>query len=318
MPTTNTDHQPVLLKEAIDLLDVHMHNWYIDATFGSGGHSRLILAKGGRVLGLDFDQETIEAGQNNFVSEIAEGRLILVRENFAEIQSVWHSSLAKTHQERPSGILFDFGTSTQQLMDSSRGLSFSGDGPLDMRLDDRLGVTAADLIQALPEKDLARLFSEYGGEHQAKNIAHVIKQTSPSPRTTQELVTCVEKAGIRRESKLHPATKVFQALRIAVNLELENIELVLPLAFDLLEPEANLVTIAFHEGEDRLVKHFFNDQARQQKTTLLTKKPVVPTQIEIESNPRSRSAKLRAIRKNPVWKLKQFSLSLFWVYLGLS
>jgi len=300
MPTTNTDHQPVLLKEAIDLLDVHMHDWYIDATFGSGGHSRLILAKSGRVLGFDFDQEAITAGQNNFATEIAEGRLILVRSNFTEVQSVWHGSLAKTHQERPSGILFDFGTSTLQLMDSSRGLSFTGDGPLDMRLDDRLGVTAADLLQALPEKELARMFAEYGGEHQAKRIAHVIKQTTPSPRTTQELITCVEKAGVRREGKLHPATKVFQALRIAVNLELENIEQVLPLAFDLLEPEVNLVTIAFHEGEDRLVKHFFIDQANQQKATLLTKKPIVPTSIEIESNPRSRSAKLRALRKNSV------------------
>ncbi len=300
MPINNNDHQPVLLKKAIDMLDVHMHDWYIDATFGGGGHSRLILAKGGRVLGLDYDLKAINAGLSNFATEITEGRLILVRSNFAEIQSVWHDSLANTHQERPSGILFDLGTSTQQLMDSSRGLSFTGNGPLDMRLDDRLGVTAADLLQVLPEKELARLLAEYGGEHQAKKIAHAIKQTSPSPKTTQDLIACVERAGVKRISKLHPATKVFQALRIAVNLELDNITQVLPLAFDLLEPAANLVTIAFHEGEDRLVKHFFNDQVNHHKATLLTKKPIMPTQLEIETNPRSRSAKLRALRKNSV------------------
>lgn len=300
MPINNSDHQPVLLKEAVDLLDVHMHDWYIDATFGGGGHSRLILAKGGRVLGLDFDQKAVEAGLINFAAEVTEGQLILVRSNFTEIQSVWHESLAQTHQERPSGILFDFGTSTQQLMDSSRGLSFTGNGPLDMRLDDRLGVTAADLLQVLPEKELARLLAEYGGEHQAKKIAHAIKQSFPSPKTTQDLVACVEKAGVKRAGKLHPATKVFQALRIAVNLELDSIAQVLPLAFDLLEPAASLVTIAFHEGEDRLVKHFLNDQVNQNQATLLTKKPIMPTHLEVETNPRSRSAKLRALRKNSV------------------
>ena len=274
-----------------------MHNWYIDATFGSGGHSRLILAKGGRVVGLDFDQQAIESGQKHFASQIAAGQLILLRENFTHIQKVWLDSLAQTHQERPSGILFDFGTSSQQLMDSSRGISFSGDGPLDMRLDNRLGVTAADLIQALPEKQLAQLFLQFGGEPHAKRIAHAIKTTTPTPKTTQELVKCIETAGVKRTTHLHPATKVFQALRIAVNTELENIALALPSAFDLLEPMGNLVTISFHEGEDRLVKNFMSDMQKTQRATLKSKKPILPSQDELTSNPRSRSAKLRALRK---------------------
>src|SRR5260221_6069201 len=168
------DHIPVLLAEVLEALDVQTGNWYIDGTFGRGGHTTEILKHGGKVIAFDVDQEAIAFGQEKFANEIAQGQLILLRENFDRLQQV----IGQLHEANKigevQGALFDFGTSSDQLKDETRGFSFSGDADLDMRMDDRLGVKAKDLLAILPEKQLVQLFIELGGEHEAKSIARAI------------------------------------------------------------------------------------------------------------------------------------------------
>lgn len=288
-------HQPVLLQPSIDALQVQPNHWYIDATFGRGGHTQEILHRGGKVLALDVDQEAIEWGKYEFAQEIREKQLILVRENFAKLHEVVEQNL----EEKPQGVLFDFGTSADQLKDQTRGFSFEGEAELDMRMDDRLGVKAKDLLILLPEKQLKQLFIEYGGEENAGAIARrIVAEREQRPiSTTRQLVELIEKVKRGQRGKLHPATKVFQALRIAVNVELESITAGLQQALELLPNQGRIVTIAFHEGEDRLAKHFFRDWENQGKGQLLTKHPIEPTEEEIAENPRSRSAKLRGFTK---------------------
>lgn len=291
-------HKTVLLKEAVDYLDIKKDHYYVDATFGRGGHTREILSRGGKVIAFDFDHEAIEHGNQNFAEECKNESLILIRENFDQIDEAI-KNLQKHHTiGEISGILFDFGTSTEQLTSSERGFSFDGDGPLDMRMDDRLGVQAKDLLAIIPTKQLAQLFSEMGGEHDAFKIAKAIKE-SPTPITTiKELTNIIAKVKRNdRHSKINPSTKVFQALRIAVNTELSNIETALPKAFDILEKNARIVTIAFHEGEDRIVKHLFKTWEENKQGINLLKKPLSPSEEELEINQRARSAKLRVFEK---------------------
>ncbi len=290
------EHVSVMRTEALEALNVSPGRWYIDATFGRGGHTEAILENQGNVVAFDWDREAIDAGKVVFENEIAAERLHLIRETFAEIDSnikdlQQNGAIGQIH-----GILFDFGTSTNQLMSEERGFSFSGNGNLDMRMDDRLGVQAKDILAAVPESQLADLFFHTGGELDARKIAKAIK-SSPSPiTTTQQLAAIVEKVKRGRSGNLHPATKVFQALRIAVNSELEQIETALPQAMELLSPEGTIVTIAFHEGEDRLAKTKFKDWAKAGLGTETG--PISPTKEEIDDNPRARSAKLRVFRKN--------------------
>lgn len=292
-------HQPVLLKEAIDLLDPQQGLWYLDGTFGRGGHTAEIMARGANVVALDYDEQAIAAGKLRFEQEITGGRLLLVRENFAGFVAVWPK--LPPQAKKLSGALFDFGTSIEQLRYDQRGLSFSNpDAPLDMRLDDRLGVTAADLLMVLSEKQLAQLFFEAGGEMRAKAIARAIVQLrkrGTKLETTGDLIQVILKTSPHRQGHLHPATKVFQALRIAVNDELSNISDGLPLIFAELQPGSRLVTIAFHEGEDRIVKQLFKQWEISGSGNLITKKPITPSEQEINNNSRSRSAKLRALEK---------------------
>lgn len=289
-----TEHLSVLLTEAIKYLEVISNHWYIDATFGRGGHTTEILRNGGKVLALDWDEEAITAGTSKFAEEISQGKLILVRESFSKLKQV----IAEQKLLDISGILFDFGTSTNQLMSGDRGFSFAEDGELDMRMDTRLGVQAKDLLAVIPEKQLATLFWEYGGEEDGKRIAKAIKSSKqPITRTLQlsQLIATIKRG---RHGKLHPATKVFQALRIAVNSELDEITQVLPQALQVVQPKGNVVTISFHEGEDRAVKTAFTHWEAQQLGRLLTDKPVTAGPEELERNPRARSAKLRAFKKN--------------------
>lgn len=297
--TTDT-HQAVLLTEAIDALNVKPGYWYLDGTFGRGGHTAEIMRRGGQVIALDYDEQAIAAGHIRFATEIANGTLILIRENFAHFEQ-------SCRQLPPSlqliaGALLDFGTSIEQLRYDQRGLSFLDPSlPLDMRLDARLGVTAADLLMVLPEKQLAELFWQAGGEIKAKAIAKAIttaKKAGKIFRTTGDLIEVIQRVSPRQQGHLHPATKVFQALRIAVNDELTNIQEGVPAIFARLQPEARLVTIAFHEGEDRIVKQLFKSWESTGLGEILTKKPITPTQEEIDRNSRSRSAKLRVIKKN--------------------
>jgi 16S rRNA (cytosine1402-N4)-methyltransferase len=302
--SSNKQHQPVLLKESLDFLAVKEGEHYLDATFGRGGHSRAILNQGGLVIALDFDQEAIEKARENFKQEIAQKKLILIQENFKELSAVLEN-LEKTQNISLAGVLFDFGTSTEQLTSSKRGFSFSADPEaiLDMRMNQDLGVKAGDLLIVLSEKQLANLLFEFGGEKQSRQIAKAVaqvKKTAPnSLQRVGTLLKIVERVKGAKAGKLHPATKTFQALRIAVNDELNNIQQALPAAFNALQTSSamdkRLVCISFHEGEDRLVKKFFREQANQNLAKLLTKKAIVPDNEELKINPRARSAKLRAL-----------------------
>jgi 16S rRNA (cytosine1402-N4)-methyltransferase len=296
-------HQPVMLNKALEYLNVQPHHWYIDATFGRGGHTQAILNQDACVIAFDVDQEAIAYGKKQFESAIKQERLILVQANFAqletEVSQLINQSSALT---AISGFLFDFGTSQDQIKAPHRGFSFEQpEAALDMRMDQNLGVTAADLLAVLSVKQLTQLFKEYGGEEQAKKIAQAIdKFRGPNKQnkiqTVGQLVKIIEQVK-KRHSHLHPATKVFQALRIAVNNELSNIEDALPQALSLIENRGRIVTIAFHQGEDRIAKQQFKNWEEQNMGQILTNKPLTPTKQEIDKNPSARSAKLRAFEK---------------------
>lgn len=299
--TQTAKHQPVMLTEAIKALKISPQAWYLDATFGRGGHTREILAHGGNVIAFDVDEQAIEYGQDTFQAEIRAGRLELVRENFDRLETVINQRATVYHLQ---GILFDFGTSVDQLTDEQRGFSFDSDAPLDMRMDNRLGVTAADLLNILSEKQMSGLFIDFGGEHQARSLAKAIvhqRETLGPITDTSSLVSLIMRIKGPQRTRLHPATQVFQALRIAVNSEVNVIEAALPQALDIVSPGGRIVTIAFHEGEDRPVKYAFRDWEAENLGQVITKKPIIPTELELESNPRARSAKLRVFEKKQ-WK----------------
>lgn len=289
-------HQPVLLQETIEALTIEPGNLYVDATFGRGGHTREILNHGGKVIAFDHDQEAIEYGTAEFEKELTTNYLLLIRESFIKLEQ----ELKTRGIEQVDGVLFDFGTSVDQLTSQDRGFSFESDSPLDMRMDDRLGVTASDLLAILPEKQLAQLFIEYGGEEQSRAIAkRIVKVREKTPITsTRQLAQLVFEVKGGRFGHLNPATKVFQALRIAVNTELDNIEQGLPPALNVVKSGGRIVTIAFHEGEDRIAKQLFKNWEEHGKGENLTKRPIQPSEVEMKDNPRSRSAKLRIFKKH--------------------
>lgn len=304
MTKDQIQHQPVLMKEVLEALNPQSDCYYIDATFGRGGHSKEIFKRGAKVIAFDFDQQSIDAAKKLFAKEIDSKQLILFRENFNKMDESL-SNLKKSLNLEIKGILFDFGTSTDQLMSKDRGFSFDAtDEVLDMRMDDRLGVKACDLLKLLDEKQLARMLFEYGGETDARAIAHrIVEQRKTAPNSLDRvgtLVEIVEKAkGRHYGQKINPATKTFQALRIIVNDELSNIETALPKALKILQEskaiDKRLVCIAFHEGEDRLVKTFFKQIEITNLGKLINKKASGASEEELATNPRSRSAKLRAL-----------------------
>lgn len=291
-------HVSVLKTEALTWLQPKPGDWMLDGTFGLGGHTAALLETGAKVVAFDFDDRAVEAGKLRFAQEIAAGQLILLRENFAFLDQELRKIAADQSGFKLAGALFDFGTSIEQLKYDDRGLSFAQlDQPLDMRLDTRLGVTASDLLKALPEKHLTQLFLEFGGETHAKKLAQaIIKLREKHPEqlnTVRGLIDLVAKVLPPRHGHLNPATKAFQALRIAVNDELTNISRGLAAVLPWIQPGGRIVTIAFHEGEDRIVKDWFLDCESKQLGSVLTKKPVTASETELAHNPRSRSAKLR-------------------------
>lgn len=298
-----SQHRPVLLKEIINILVPEKNKIIIDATFGAGGHSLEILKRGSLVVGCDFDQEAIEQAQHKFTDYLNSHRLYLYQSNFTNLDKAIQSAF-KTYPEwnnrQISAILFDFGTSTDQLLDKKRGFSFNaGNQTLDMRMDTSLTVTAKDLLLALSAKQLAKIFYIYGNEKKAKQIAQAIVvarvQNPDKVSTASGLSKIVSK--FIPPGHLHPATKIFQALRIAVNNELENIKQALPVALKTLANVGKIITIAFHEGEDAIVKKTFYQWEKEGLGKRLDKKPIRPLITEIITNPRSRSAKLRAFIK---------------------
>ena len=303
-------HQPVLLREAITFLAVRGGGRYIDATFGGGGHTRAILeasAPSGLVLAIDADPEAVaRAGQ--LAGEFP-GRVVPCHGNFADVRK-----LALTHGfSEVDGVLFDLGLSSFQLAAPERGFSFQLQGPLDMRLDPGRGQPAAVLVNTWPVERLAELFTRYGEEPRAWPAARAIveaRQRAPI-ETTEQLALVVSRVTGRRRG-LHPATRIFQALRIAVNEELGALEAALDGAIELLRPGGRLVVISFHSLEDRIVKRRFRAESQRcrcpsgtpvcicgqrARLRVLTPKPVRPSPQEVASNPRSRSARLRAAER---------------------
>lgn len=295
-------HIPVMLAEVLEFLNVQKDEWYVDCNLGGGGHTGGILDKGGRVLGIDLDSEAIREVIENYKLQRSidpavdtNDKLILVQSNFAKIREI-----VEEKQIIPAGVLFDLGVSTYQLDEASRGFSFNKDALLDMRMDQNYGASAKDLVNGLHEGELEELFTKYGEEFQAKRIAkRIVEERQNRPiETTRELAEIV--VGVYHKSKgdrVHPATKVFQALRIAVNDELNSLRTALPDAFDVLSPGGRLVVISFHSLEDRIVKNYFKELEDNGVAQILTDKPVTPTEEELARNPRSRSGKLRSIEK---------------------
>ncbi len=306
-------HQPVLLKETIDFLQVKPGQVFIDTTLGGGGHAKKIIKLGGLVVGIDQDPEALVRAQKTLRSAcpaalfakqraaidqapgLDQEPFCLIEDNFANLDKISQ----KLKKNEVAGILFDLGTSYYQLTKNERGFSFDSDR-LDMRMSPKLGVTAADLIAALSEKELAQIFTKFGQEKRARSIARaIIKKRKDAPiKSGKKLASLIEEVAGPRRGRIHPATKVFQALRIAVNDELGNLKEGLKKAVPLLGKNGRLVVISFHEGEDRIVKNFFRQQEQEKKLTIITKKPIVPEEKEVRKNPRSRSAKLRVAQKN--------------------
>lgn len=301
----NRHHIPVMLNEVISFLDIKNDHWYIDCNLGMGGHTDAILKSGGKVLALDLDYDAIkEVAQNhNLTINLVHDRfqaisenLILVQANFSELKNIFSFFSIPN----PSGILFDLGLSSFQLETSTRGFSFQSNAPLDMRMNRSQELLAEDLVNGLYEKELAELFWKYGEESFAKPIAKKIVEYRSHDKidSTEKLVQII--LSVKRKDptkKIHPATKVFQALRIAVNDELHNLEEALPQAINILKPFGRVVTISFHSLEDRIIKNFFKNEEEKYSIKIITQKPIEPSEEEIRENPRSRSAKLRVAEK---------------------
>ena len=288
-------HQSVLLEEAVAMLQVVPGGIYMDGTFGLGGHTREILkqsAPDGEVVAFDWDAQAIKIGLENV--EPYRDRITIVHRNFREIDA----GLKEAGHLTVNGILIDIGLSSLQLDSEGRGFSFRRDEPLDMRMDRRRPMTAAQIILDTPEKELADLFYYYGDEKQARRIAaHVVKARSRQKiETTGQLADVVSEAVPKRfhPPKIHVATKVFQALRIAVNEELANLGSILEKAAVHLQTGARICIISFHSLEDRIVKRALNSNSELQ---VITKKPIVPGDVEIQRNPRARSARLRVAER---------------------
>jgi 16S rRNA (cytosine1402-N4)-methyltransferase len=275
-------HTSVLAAESLDALTIVPDGTYVDATFGAGGHTRLILERlgpHGRTIAFDADP---------LASSLApeDPRLTLIHANFRALRS----ELEQRSISAIDGILYDLGVSSMQFDDGARGFSFREDAPLDMRLDPTQGETAAEFIASRDEEDLANAIFEYGDERASRRIARALKMRLP--RTTGDLAAIV--AGVvhvrGKRERVHPATRTFQALRIAVNDELGALRASLDAAADVVRPGGRIAVISFHSLEDRIVKVFFRDDDRLAR---VTRKPIVPSEEEIRLNPRSRSAKLR-------------------------
>lgn len=288
-------HTSVLLKETIDSLNVKKDGIYIDATLGAGGHTKEIIGRGGIVLGIDVDEDALSYVKENFKSEISSLKLILVQGNFRNIDKI---AKGKGY-EKVDGILFDLGVSGYQLDTAQRGFSFSKDAPLDMRMDKSLSVTAKDLVNGLNKGELYELFTKLGEESFAKPISNsIVRAREIKPiGTTGQLSEIVARVYPRGMKKIHPATKVFQALRIAVNDELNSLEEAISKSAELLNSGGRIAVISFHSLEDRIVKEEFEKFERLKTGVILTKKPIVAGTDETDFNRRSRSAKLRVFEK---------------------
>lgn len=283
-------HIPVLYQEVLTALSPSAESRYIDGTLGSGGHARGILQvsePSGLLLGLDRDAAALERARSN-LKQFGD-RADFVQGNFADMRKI-HASM---NWPPVQGVLLDLGLSSAQLGDPQRGFSFREEGPLDMRFDRRQGLQASDLVNTSDREELEQIMRDYGEERQSGRIASAIVEARPI-RSTTELAKLVSAAVGRTGGRIHPATRVFQALRIAVNDELATLQRGLEAALEVLAHQGRLTVIAFHSLEDRMVKQFFREE---EKLHIITKKPIRPSKSEVERNPRSRSARLRVAER---------------------
>jgi 16S rRNA (cytosine1402-N4)-methyltransferase len=301
-------HQPVLYKEIIHALEPQRGGFYVDCTLGAGGHAWGLLNASdpdGQLLGLDIDPQAIELARER-LAEFG-SRVRIVRASYTTLSE----QLQKIRQPTVDGIIIDLGVSSMQLDQPERGFSFLTDAPLDMRFDPGNPITAADLVNQLPTNELADLLYRYGEERQARRIARHIVQARPI-KTTGDLARIIAGAVRGERQGIHPATRSFQALRIEVNQELAGLEKVLPQAVNALNAGGRLAVISFHSLEDRIVKQYFRRESRdcicpprqpictcghRASIEEINRKPVEPRQEEILQNPRSRSARLRVVKK---------------------
>jgi len=306
-------HIPVLLKEVIEILNPQPGEFFIDGTIGSGGHAVKIFEKilpDGKLIGLDLDENNLKIAESKILASIKypipsiKQNLILLHDNYADLSE----TLEKIRKADPSiplradGLLLDLGFSSEQLgldrpasaeASAGKGFSFQKNESLDMRYNTETEMTAREVVNSFSEKDLADIFYKYGEERYSRQIAKkIVAERKIKPiKTTFDLVKIIG----GRKTRIHPATRVFQALRIYVNDELGNLEKLLKNLSKIIKPKGRFATISFHSLEDRLVKNYFRDLKNQGKAQILTKKPIRPSEDEIQINPRSRSAKLRAI-----------------------
>lgn len=286
-------HTPVLLKETMEMLNIREDGIYVDATVGLGGHAAAVLSRlgsAGRLVGIDRDDDALGYARER----LGNNRVALEKGSFSELRDI----LLSLDIHKVDGILFDLGVSMLQLKGLERGFSFLSDARLDMRMDTEQELTAWDIVNKYPEKDIERILREYGEEPYARRIAKAVVFS----RTKKKIDTCRELADIAakacgRRGKTHPATKTFQALRIEVNKEMDELKKGLASAVNMLASGGRLCVISYHSLEDRIVKNFIRDGAREGVFKILTKKPVTPVYEEIRRNPSSRSAKLRGAEK---------------------
>lgn len=300
-------HTPVLYKEIIHALQPEDPGRYVDGTVGAGGHARGILeacSPDGQLLGLDVDPQALSAARETLAPYGM--RALLMQASYTALSEV----LERVGWDRVDGVLLDLGVSSMQLDQPERGFTFQHDAPLDMRFDPERGMSAAELLDNASEQEIAQILIDYGEEPLARRIAKSIVRARPV-RTTAQLADLVKKA-YPAHSRIHPATRTFQALRIAVNDELESVKNGLPKALQALRPGGRLAVISFHSLEDRIVKDYFRSQSKdlinppyeriyevERKAALreINRKPITPSADEIEENPRARSAKLRVAEK---------------------
>jgi 16S rRNA (cytosine1402-N4)-methyltransferase len=302
-------HVPVLLKEAIDFLNVRRGGTYIDATVGLGGHSYEIakrLGAPGHLIGVDKDPNALEVARERLQKQAPSTPLRSARDDrvgdWPRVEMV-HGSFADIANDQPpttiDGILADLGVSSLQLGDAARGFSFQAEGPLDMRMNPQAELTAEQVVNRMSERELADVIYEFGEERRSRRIARAIVRSRPIRSTAQlaDVISAAARPMNQAERRIHPATRTFQALRIFVNRELDDLRALLDAAPQLLKPGGRLVIISFHSLEDRIVKDSLREGSKRGHYKLLTKKPVTATEQEIDRNPRSRSAKLRAAEK---------------------
>jgi len=293
-------HIPVMLNEVLDYLNLAAGKTIVDATIGTGGHAQAILERitpGGRLIGIDRDEESLAVCRER-LRESGEA-VSLAHGNFVDIDNI----LSDMDIKKIDGVLFDLGVSSFQLEDPDRGFSFQSDGPLDMRMDRNSYISAYDLVNNLNEEELSAILWSFGQERWHNRIAHLLieeRQRQPIATTSQLTNIVLRSIPARyrhRHYRVHPATRTFQAVRIAVNRELEILESALNKAIEILDIGARICVISFHSLEDRTAKLTFRQASSEGKVKIITPKPLVPQPSEVESNPRSRSSKLRVAER---------------------